>query len=391
MIIKIIFWISIILMFHSYLFYPLLLVFLDFFKTNRKTLNTTYDYPFVSVLMAIHNEDAVLEKKIRLLFTSDYPEDKLEVIVGSDDSNDSSNKILLDLSMEFKSLLVFNSNIREGKPATINKLAIHAKGEIILITDANVFPEKNTIKLLAGCFADPDVGLADSNLVTTGLKSDGISIQEKAYRTIEVKIKNLESNVWGTMMGPSGGFYAIKKELFEPVPRNFLVDDFYICMNILLKGKKAISNLSAMVYEDVSNNLNDEFQRKVRIAAGDYQNLNIYKRILLNPFSPVSFSFLSHKVLRWITPFLYILMLAANIILMTDSIFFFLLFILQLIFLLLPAIDIILQRFKINLIPLRYISHFIITNLALLTGFFKNLKSVGNGIWDPTKRIEYNG
>ena len=386
MIIKIIFWIAFLSILHTYLLYPLLLALLNHFKTSKKNISTQGDYKFVSVLMAIHNEEAVIEKKIRLLFHSDYPNDKFEVIVGSDNSDDNSNKILLDLSLEFKSLLVVEFNKREGKPSIINKLATRAKGEILLITDANVYPEENTMRLLTECFKDPMVGLADSKLVATGSQVDGISIQEKTYSQIEVKLKNLEGNLWGTMMGPSGGFYAIRKDQFEPVPANFLVDDFFICMKILLKGKMAVLAKEAIVYEDAINDLNEEFQRKIRISAGDFQNLNFFKTVLLNPFRAVSFSFLSHKVLRWISPFIFLLMLISSSILMTGSLFFFLLFILQFIFLLLPTMDILLRKFNINLVALRFTTHFFIMNLALLTGFFKNIKGVRSGIWDPTKR-----
>jgi cellulose synthase/poly-beta-1,6-N-acetylglucosamine synthase-like glycosyltransferase len=386
MIINIVFWITFLSILHTYLFYPSLLAILNHFKTRKEIVRPSGEYKFISVLMAIHNEEAVIEKKIRLIYNSDYPLNKFEVIVGSDNSDDNTNNILSDLSIEFKTLSVVEFKKREGKPSIINKLATYAKGEILIITDANVFPENNTIRLLTECFKDPMVGLADSKLVATGSQVDGISIQEKTYTQIEVKLKNLEGNLWGTMMGPSGGFYAVSKDLFEPVPVNFLVDDFYICMKTILKGKKAVSSMEAIVYEDAINDLEEEFQRKVRISVGDFQNLSFFKVILLNPFRLVSFSFLSHKVLRWISPFLFLLMLTSNSILLADSLFFFLLFILQFIFLFLPILDILLRKFKINLVALRFTTHFFIMNLALLTGFFKNLKGVRSGIWDPTKR-----
>ena len=99
-----------------------------------------------------------------------------------------------------------------------------------------------------------------------GLKKDGISFQEKSYISREVYVKSLESKAFGTMIGPFGGCYAIRKEYFIKVPANYLVDDFFICMNVLAQNKKAINNLEAIVYEDVSNVLSIEFKRKIRIA-----------------------------------------------------------------------------------------------------------------------------
>jgi hypothetical protein len=100
--------------------------------------------------------------------------------------------------------------------------------------------------------------------------------RKKAYISREVLIKQHESILWGTMMGPFGGCFAIRSELYEPVPKNFLVDDFYINMKVLEKGYQCINNLNALVFEDISNNLSDEFKRKVRISTGNFQICNAF-------------------------------------------------------------------------------------------------------------------
>src|SRR5690606_16045091 len=99
-----------------------------------------------------------------------------------------------------------------------------------------------------------------------------------------------EGLIWGTMMGAFGGLYSIRKSFFAPVPRNFLVDDFYITMHALAKGKLAINELSAVSYEDASNKISEEFRRKVRISAGNFQNLSVYKKLLWPPFTGLAFS-----------------------------------------------------------------------------------------------------
>ena len=157
---------------------------------------------------------------------------------------------------------MINFTERIGKPAVINRLSSDAKGEILILTDANVFPEKNTISKLVHNFSDKSVGLADSRLINTGIKRDGISLPEVAYISIEMKLKNIEGRLWGTMMGPFGGFYAVRKASYEPLSKNILADDFRICMNVISKGEKAISDTEAIVYEDVSNSLREEFSQK---------------------------------------------------------------------------------------------------------------------------------
>ncbi len=388
MIIKIIFWISALLIMHTYIVYPLLLILLDrIVKKPAKIFYESYT-PQVSVLMAVYNEEAVIRKKIESLFDSEYPGGKIEVLVGSDSSDDSTNRILSDLVNPYPELKVIHFTERIGKPAVINRLCSIAKGDILILTDANVFPEKNTLMKLVQNFSDKSIGLADSRMINTGIKRDGISLPEMAYLSIEMKLKNVEGRLWGTMMGPFGGFYAVRKESYEPNSKNILADDFRICMNVIGRHEKAISDTEAIVYEDVSNNLLEEFSRKVRISAGNFQNLKHFAFLLLNPFSIWSFCFVSHKILRWVTPFLWMIVITTNILLIKSSFFFSVLIILQVIFLLLPAFDFLLKKLNMNFVPVRFFTHFIFMNIALFVGFIKYLKGISNGAWTPTKRYQ---
>lgn len=386
MIIKILFWISTFLILHTYVIYPLLLLFLDklFKKSNKKRIDNYT--PFVSVLMPVHNEEMVIREKIEKLFSSDYPADRIELRVGSDSSDDRTNDILEDLKVKYPALHVIHFRERTGKPAVINRLLFEAKGEILIITDANVFPDKNSIRLLINNFSDKTIGLVDSRLVKTGTKKDGISLPELAYLSIEMKLKEIEGRLWGTMMGPSGGFYAVRKESFEPLTQNTLADDFRICMNVIRKGEKTIGDHEVLVYEDATSDLSEEFLRKVRISAGNFQNMKHFTFLLLRPFSLWAFSFISHKLLRWITPFLWLITVMTNILLINHSLFFLLLIILQVICLFLPPFDMLLQKFKINLVPLRFFTHFYFMNIALFVGFIKYIQGIKSGVWTPTKR-----
>jgi cellulose synthase/poly-beta-1,6-N-acetylglucosamine synthase-like glycosyltransferase len=388
MIIKIIFCISALLIMHTYIVYPLLLLILD--KTFKKPNNFRKESytPEISVLMAVYNEEAVIRKKIESLFSSEYPVGKMEVLVGSDSSDDFTVKILTELETIYPELKVIHFTERIGKPAVINRLSSVAKGEILILTDANVFPDKNTIRKLVNNFSDKSVGLADSRLINTGIKRDGISLPEVAYISIEMKLKNIEGRLWGTMMGPFGGFYAVRKASYEPLSKNILADDFRICMNVIRKSEKAISDTEAFVYENVSNSLREEFSRKVRISAGNFQNLKHFAFLLLKPFTIWSFCFVSHKMLRWLTPFLWLIAITTNILLIKSSFFFSLLIILQVIFLLLPAFDFLLKKLNVHLIPVRFFTHLIFMNVALFVGFIKYFKGIRSGAWTPTKRYQ---
>ena len=142
----------------------------------------------------------------------------------------------------------------------------------------------------------------DTNMINRGMKEKGISFQEKAYISREVRLKTMESRLWGAMMGPFGGCYAIRKEDYTQVPANFLVDDFYINMRILKKRKLAINDVHAIVFENLPDELKVEFRRKVRIGTGNFQNLRKFWRLILLQDMDLLFF---HKVARWFGRFFF--------------------------------------------------------------------------------------
>ncbi|MCD4710532.1 MAG: glycosyltransferase [Bacteroidales bacterium] len=385
-VLQLIFWICLFLVFYSYLLFPSILRLLAGNKNINANSFSVEEVPMVSVLIAAYNEEKFIGDKIDSVLKCDYPLEKLEILVGSDASTDNTNTILQQITEANRSLHLFLFEEREGKPGTINRLVKEARGEIMVITDANVMLESNTLFELVRYFKEEHIGLVDSMLINTGIKRGGISRQEKFYTSREVSIKHHESVLWRSMMGPFGGCYAIRKYLYRPVPDHFLVDDFFINMAVLEQGAECISNIHAKVYEEVSNNPREEFRRKKRISAGNYQNLSRFRSMLFKGRKGVGFCFFSHKVIRWIVPFLVMITLASSTILGIKSPCYLLLALLQLLVLITPVIDYILRKIRIQSIPLRYISHFVLMNLALLAGFFRYLGGIKNNVWQPTSR-----
>ncbi|HNY43791.1 MAG: glycosyltransferase [Bacteroidales bacterium] len=372
------------LVFHSYVLFPFILYILTINKKLKFSELT--EKKEVTIIMSLYNEESVIAEKLDSILNSDYPLDKIKIIIGSDNSNDNTNEIVEAYAKKHQNIDFTAFTERQGKSNVINSMIDKSTSEILILSDANVFFDKNTISELVKPFSDPKVGLVDSHMKNTGLKKEGISIQEKSYISREVYIKHREGILWGTMMGPFGGCFAMRRELYSPVPKTFLVDDFYLCMKVLEKGYKAINNLDAVVYEDVSNNLSDEFRRKVRIATGNFQNLKEFKHFLWPPWTGSAFSFLSHKVLRWITPIFLILAWGINFYLAFLSNFYLVLFCLYNFVLLLPLIDFLLRKINIHNVFLRFITHFLSMNVALLTGMFRAMKGVKSNVWKPTKR-----
>jgi len=235
-------------------------------------------------------------------------------------------------------------------------------------------------------FRNEKVGLVGANILNVGQMEDGISHQETSYIARENRIKYFEGIRWGVMMGPFGGCFTLRKALYKNVPTNFLVDDFYICMQVLKQGFISINELKALCYEDVSNDIQQEYKRKARISAGNFQNLRAFSEYIFKPFSPLGFCFISHKVLRWLTPFFLIISLISLGLLAFENKIFFYLFILQLAMLLTPIFDAVMRKIGFHWKLLRFVSYFSYMNLALLKGFFRYMNGVRSSIWTPTLR-----
>ncbi|HTB06602.1 MAG TPA: glycosyltransferase [Bacteroidia bacterium] len=381
-----IFWIALGAVAYSYAFYPLLLRLLASGKKNNTVVYSENELPSVSILIAAHNEESVIAEKLVSIFESTYSLDKIEVLVGSDSSTDKTDSIVSELSKKYPGIKLVQFNDRKGKVHIINRLAEIASNPIFIITDANVVFDKNTIKELAKHFKNSSIALVDSNMMHKGFKKDGISYEESFYIRGEVSSKYNEGVLWGTMMGPFGGCYAIRKEYFFVVPEHFLVDDFYINMKVLEKGGKAINEVHAVVYEDVSNELMEEFRRKIRIATGSFQNLFAFKYLLFR-FNAISFCFFSHKVLRWLGPLFFFLIYITSILLRFDPFFNYTLWAESIVILLVP-LDYLLQKTGLHLRLLRLLRHFFFMNLAIFWGMMKAISGVKSSVWEPTRRYQ---
>lgn len=386
LIFQVLFWIAVFAMFHSYVLYPFILkLFTLGKKLDYKEYSPQDDLPLLTVMMSVYNEEVVIGQKIKSIFESDYPKEKIEVLVGSDCSTDSTNQQLKELTDIYPNLRFFEFHERQGKIGTMNTLLDMAQGEIIVSTDANVMLDKNTLFELVRYFKDEKVGLVDTRMKNTRIQHDGISFQESFYIGHEVMVKHREGLLWGTMIGPFGGCFAIRKDLYKKPHFNTLVDDFFISMQVLRQGGRCLNNLESVVYEDVSNLISEEFRRKVRIATGNFQNLKEFGGLLWPIYKPVAFAFLSHKVIRWLGPLFILLAIVSIPFLMNIYLYQFIAMAMGVVFLI-PLFDYLLRSVGINFKLFRFVTHFFSMNIALMVGFFKYLKGVESNVWQPTQR-----
>ena len=182
MILELLFWISVLVLFHSYILFPFMLKVIARKKSENQTKYCLSDpLPFVSFIMAVHNEEQVIIEKIKSIFYTNYPLGRFEVLVGSDASTDGTNRILEVFSKNYEHFQFRLFKKRMGKPEIINLLAEEAKGEIFILTDANVFLQESTLFEIVRHFKNPEIGLVDTKMYHRGDAVHGISYQENAY------------------------------------------------------------------------------------------------------------------------------------------------------------------------------------------------------------------
>lgn len=364
---------------HTYLFFPFLMKII-----SRIPQEFTGEIPplKVAILMSVYNEEQVIRKKMDSMLNTQYPKELLEIWVGSDCSSDKTDEILQEYSKKFSNVHFIRFNERTGKPQIINQLQKKVQAEILILTDADTIFHPDTINELIRPFNNPQIGGVQALFISTAPPNKDVSYQEVAYNNREAMIKKGESRL-GCVIGAYGACYAIRNELYVPVPKNFIVDDFFLFMNVLLKGFHTVINEKAICEMEISGDSKIEFQRKIRIGSGNFQNFFYFKSFWL-PFHINSWVYWSHKVLRWFTPFFLALLLLSNIyMLKLNSIFMFFLC-LQIVVYLIGLLDYLFEKaqIKIKWKILRFIKHFLFMNFALFLGFVKFVNGIPRSSWD---------
>ncbi len=367
-----IFWLSIIIILYCYIGYQLAVFLISLFY--KQPVKRTYPYPTVSIVMAVHNEEKNIEKKMQSLLELDYPDTRIEILIGSDGSTDKTDEIA-DKFVNDR-IKLYRLPQRKGKPSALNLLAGEAKGEILVFTDARQRLDKNSVDELVKNFADQKVGSVSAELffeAEDNKTASGMGL----YWNYEKFIRKYESKT-GSMMGATGALYAIRRELFSKLPEDLILDDVYIPMKIMQRGYRAILDSKAKIYDRYSVSPKEEFLRKVRTLTGNFQ-LFIYHSWLMNPFkSIISWQFISHKFLRLAVPFLLIAIFISNLYCLDKS-GYRIFFILQAFFYGFSLIGLLFKH-KNRIFDVPYM--FCVMNAAALVGLYRFIARKQDVLWE---------
>ncbi len=383
---EVIFWCSLAGVVYTYQGYSLLLNTIP--KKAHPPVIHPNEWPSVNVIFAAYNEEAVIAAKLKSLLECDYPRDLLSVTIGSDASTDDTDAIVKDFSKKYPLRLnLIRFEHRTGKAEIINYLASVSTSDVLICTDANILHERKSItRAVALLYSDSAYGAVGGSLEYVVRSSQGIAIQENFYRSWENSIRHAESALWQMPMGLEGGFYAIRRKLFKPIPKNFFMEDFYQTLQLYCDGYRAYLHPMVTAYEDVSTQPEEEFQRKKRISTGNFQNLVYFFRCIHSSWK-LAFVFWSHKGLRWITPILLIIALISNLMLLhTESLIYKATFAVAVSVALLGVLGNVSSKRKKKIHLIVYIYHFLNMNFALLSGLIQYIKGVNTNVWQPTRR-----
>jgi len=343
-------------------------------------------WPSVTIVFSVFNEEKVIRRKLESILNSDYPKDKLQVLIGSDNSTDITHSIIEEFVANNSNITLVKKTSRHGKLKIINELIDLTTTEHLVFTDANVFFEPITLKALVYNLLAKDAKMVCGNILKFSPKNQGISDQEIFYMNFENQLKHHESLKYGFCVGVEGGCYAILKSHFVKVPDGFLMDDFFITLDVISKGGNVLFEPEALCYEDVNDAPMIEFKRKIRISLGNFRNLKFYKHLLFPITNGFGFAFFSHKVLRWFTPFAIMFSFALTLILMLYCPFFKWVALAYSLLIVLPILTIFLEKVKLKIPFVNALGHFILMNFALLLGYFKFISASQESAWEPPKR-----
>lgn len=296
----IIFWVSAALITYAYLGYPALLWCRA--RIIRKEVSKQFIEPSVSVLLVVRNEESNIRTKLANICSLDYPADKLQIVVVSDASTDRSAEIVRNYRpTRSQRITLVELATRSGKAAGLQKAIAASTNEILLFTDVRQEVEQSALRNLVANFADPDVGCASGELM---LRNAGASMRGdiSLYWRLEKLVRKLES-ASGSVIGATGALYAVRRDAVVPPPEGTLLDDVFIPMHVVKSGLRVIFESDAFAWDATCDD-RQEFRRKVRTLAGNYQLLLIAPWLLTRE-NPVLLSFVSHKLLRmWVPLFL---------------------------------------------------------------------------------------
>ncbi|REJ70251.1 MAG: glycosyltransferase family 2 protein [Planctomycetota bacterium] len=380
---EIIFWVALLLLLYTYFGYPLLLVLCHPFARRRASQADDEYRPTISIVLAAYNEASCIREKLENCLGLDYPTDKLQILVGSDGSDDGTNEIAAEF--RDRGVELFEFSPRRGKMATVNRVVGKATGEICVFSDISELFDRDALLKLVRHFADPQIGAVTGNHIYHKEKS-GMSAGTSFYWKFQRFLQSIESRLH-TICMCDGTIYACRRELYPSPADNTINDDVAVPLGIIGQGRRVIFEAEAVARGEVLKETRRFFRQKIRSQAGKYQNFLRFP-YMFRPWPPVRFwIYLSHSVMPVMVPWLMVVTLLANIGLMfvtptvVPAIVYQVLMALQGAFYLTALLGLISERSRLNLPGTAIPFYFVTANVGSLFGFYAFMFGKQGAAW----------
>ena len=290
------FWLSLITLVYTYIGYPFLLTILP---KKRIEFTENKELPSVTVIIPAFNEEDVIEATIQNKIDQDYPADKVNIIVVSDESEDETDNIATRLAEQYDNVQLIRQIPRKGKTSGLNLAFQQISSDIIIFSDANSIYESDAMRKLVAPFVDESVGYVTGKMIYVNDNGSMIGDGCSAYMKYENNMRQLESDI-GSVVGVDGGVDAIRTKIYSELRADQL-PDFVQPLKVVEKFKRVIYQPLAILKEESLSDNDSEFRMRVRVSLRALWALSDMK-VLLNPFKYGVFSLqlFSHKVLRYL-------------------------------------------------------------------------------------------
>jgi poly-beta-1,6-N-acetyl-D-glucosamine synthase len=359
------------------------------FRVSPKSISTDPDrIPTIAFIVAAYNEEHVLAEKLKNSLELEYPADKIRIVIVTDGSTDGTAQV----AAGFPSIVHLHQTERRGKVAAVNR-AVADSGEVdvLVFSDANTVLNKEALIRLVKHYNNQATGAVSGEKRVIDQRGSGVR-GESFYWRYESVLKKLDAEFY-TLVGAAGEIFSVRKSLYEPVPEEVILDDFYISLKVCEKGFQVKYEPAAFTFELPSVTIHDEAERKARISAGAFQAM-IYFAHLMNPFhnAKLSFQYLSRRVFRWVVcPLALPVILLLNLYFFTSKTdpvpLFSIMLSMQVVFYFLALLGWVLagtEAGKNKVIHIPY--YFLFMNMSVWYGFFRFINGRQSAIWEKVKR-----
>ncbi len=386
--IEVLWWICLLLVVYTYVGYGIVLRLLVGIKRLTGRENNHADkleyFPEVTVVIAAYNEVDFIEEKIQNTLQLTYPPDKLQIIIVTDGSTDTTP----DIVRSYAEVKLLHHPERKGKIAAVHRTMREVRTPIVIFTDANTYLNPEAIQNIVSHYQNPEIGgVAGEKRVYIAEKDSASGAGEGFYWKYESALKTWDFELY-SVVGAAGELFSIRTELYEDIPKDTIIEDFYLTLRIAQKGYRIAYEPDAFALEGPSASVKEELKRKIRIAAGGIQSI-VRLKPLLNIFryGILSFQYISHRVLRWtVTPFALVLVLFLNIFLFQEALFYQLALYAQILFYSAALVGYVLENKSIKVKAFFIPYYFFIMNYAVFRGIIRYVKGSQSVTWERAER-----